>query len=238
MSWNPFLNLISNVFRSQAAIPRAYGPERYFMLNRRSLLGVVAIASGALISLPSWAADEAPDALVKRITGEVMAAVKADPAIQAGDVNRIIELVDAKIMPSVNFSRMTASAVGRHWRQATPEQQKQLQEEFKTLLVRTYSGALGEVKDQTVTFRPLRARPEDTEVVVRSEVRGRGEPIQLDYRVEKMADGWKIYDLNVLGIWLVETYRTQFSQEINARGIDGLIAALAQRNKSNTGKTG
>ncbi|PKO70174.1 MAG: hypothetical protein CVU22_02190 [Betaproteobacteria bacterium HGW-Betaproteobacteria-16] len=208
------------------------------MLNRRSLLGVVAIASGALISLPSWAADEAPDALVKRITGEVMAAVKADPAIQAGDVNRIIELVDAKIMPSVNFSRMTASAVGRHWRQATPEQQKQLQEEFKTLLVRTYSGALGEVKDQTVTFRPLRARPEDTEVVVRSEVRGRGEPIQLDYRVEKMADGWKIYDLNVLGIWLVETYRTQFSQEINARGIDGLIAALAQRNKSNTGKTG
>ncbi|MDR7151056.1 phospholipid transport system substrate-binding protein [Hydrogenophaga palleronii] len=208
------------------------------MLNRRSLLGVVAVATSALVSLPSWAADEAPEALVKRITGEVMAAVKADPAIQAGDVNRIIQLVDEKIMPSVNFSRMTASAVGRHWRQATPEQQKQLQEEFKTLLVRTYSGALGEVKDQTVTFRPLRARPEDTEVVVRSEVRGRGEPIQLDYRMEKMADGWKIYDLNVLGIWLVETYRTQFSQEINARGIDGLIAALAQRNKSNTGKTG
>lgn len=196
------------------------------------------MATSALVSLPSWAADEAPEALVKRITGEVMAAVKADPAIQAGDVNRIIQLVDEKIMPSVNFSRMTASAVGRHWRQATPEQQKQLQEEFKTLLVRTYSGALGEVKDQTVTFRPLRARPEDTEVVVRSEVRGRGEPIQLDYRMEKMADGWKIYDLNVLGIWLVETYRTQFSQEINARGIDGLIAALAQRNKSNTGKTG
>jgi phospholipid transport system substrate-binding protein len=238
MSWNPFLNVISNVFRSQAAVPGASGPERYFMLNRRNLLGVAAIASGVLFSLPSWAADEAPDALVKRITGEVMAAVKADPAIQAGDVNRIIALVDEKIMPSVNFSRMTASAVGRHWRQATPEQQKQLQDEFKTLLVRTYSGALGEVKDQTVTFRPLRARPEDTEVVVRSEVRGRGEPIQLDYRVEKMADGWKIYDLNVLGIWLVETYRTQFSQEINARGIDGLIAALAQRNKSNTGKTG
>jgi phospholipid transport system substrate-binding protein len=238
MSWNPFLNLISNVFRSQAAVPGASGPERYFMLNRRNLLGVAAIASGVLFALPSWAADEAPDALVKRITGEVMAAVKADPAIQAGDVNRIIALVDEKIMPSVNFSRMTASAVGRHWRQATPEQQKQLQDEFKTLLVRTYSGALGEVKDQTVTFRPLRARPEDTEVVVRSEVRGRGEPIQLDYRVEKMADGWKIYDLNVLGIWLVETYRTQFSQEINARGIDGLIAALAQRNKSNTGKTG
>lgn len=208
------------------------------MLNRRNLLGVVAIASSALMSMPSWASDEAPDVLVKRISGEVMAAVKADPAVQGGDVNRIMELVDEKIMPSVNFSRMTASAVGRHWRQATPEQQKQLQSEFKTLLVRTYSGALGEVKDQTVTFRPLRARPEDTEVVVRSEVRGRGEPIQLDYRMEKTPEGWKIYDLNVLGIWLVETYRTQFSQEINARGIDGLIAALSQRNKSNVGKTG
>ncbi|WP_370690253.1 phospholipid-binding protein MlaC [Hydrogenophaga sp.] len=208
------------------------------MLNRRNLLGVVAIASSALMSMPSWASDEAPDVLVKRISGEVMAAVKADPAVQGGDVNRIMELVDEKIMPSVNFSRMTASAVGRHWRQATPEQQKQLQSEFKTLLVRTYSGALGEVKDQTVTFRPLRARPEDTEVVVRSEVRGRGEPIQLDYRMEKTTEGWKIYDLNVLGIWLVETYRTQFSQEINARGIDGLIAALSQRNKSNVGKTG
>ena len=208
------------------------------MLNRRSLLGAAAIASGAFLSLPSWASEEAPDVLVKRISGEVMAAVKADPAVQGGDVNRIIELVDEKIMPSVNFSRMTASAVGRHWRQATPEQQKQLQDEFKTLLVRTYSGALGEVKDQTVTFRPLRARPEDTEVVVRSEVRGRGEPIQLDYRMEKTPEGWKIYDLNVLGIWLVETYRTQFSQEINARGIDGLIAALTQRNKSNVGKAG
>ena len=104
--------------------------------------------------------------------------------------------------------------------------------------MRTYAGALGEVKDQTVSFRPLRARPEDTDVVVRSEVRGRGEPIQLDYRLEKTANGWKIYDLNVLGVWLVETYRTQFAQEISAKGIDGLIATLAQRNKSNTAKAG
>jgi phospholipid transport system substrate-binding protein len=209
------------------------------MIHRRNTLVALALAaSGAFLALPAWAADEAPDALVKRISGEVMAAVKADPAIQGGDVNRIIDLVDSKIMPSVNFSRMTASAVGRHWRQATPEQQKQLQDEFKTLLVRTYSGALGEVKDQTVTFRPLRSSPTDTEVVVRSEVRGRGDPIQLDYRMEKTPEGWKIYDLNVLGLWLVETYRTQFSQEINARGIDGLIAALSQRNKSNSGKAG
>ncbi|MCY1533473.1 putative phospholipid-binding protein MlaC [compost metagenome] len=207
------------------------------MIQRRECLSHL-LAAAALVASPlAFAADEAPDALVKRISGEVMAAVKADPAIQKGDVSRIVALVDSKIMPSVNFSRMTASAVGRHWRQATPEQQKQLQDEFKTLLVRTYSGALGEVKDQTLSFRPLRAKPEDTEVVVRSEVRGRGEPIQLDYRLEKTADGWKIYDLNVLGVWLVETYRTQFAQEINAKGIDGLIASLVQRNKSNVAKT-
>ena len=209
------------------------------MINRRTtLMSLTAACASAFLAIPAWANTEAPDALVKRISGEVMAAVKADPQIQAGDVNRIVALVDTKIMPSVNFSRMTASAVGRHWRDATPEQQKKLQDEFKTLLVRTYSGALGEVKDQTITFRPLRARPEDTEVVVRSEVLGRGEPVQIDYRMEKTPEGWKIYDLNVLGLWLVETYRTQFSQEINARGIDGLIAALAQRNKSNAGTTG
>ena len=186
---------------------------------------------------PAWANDEAPDALVKRIATEVLNAVKADPAIQSGDVGRIMALVDGKIMPNVNFGRMTASAVGRFWRQATPEQQKRLQDEFKTLLVRTYSGALSEVKDQTLSFKPLRAKPEDTEVVVRSEVRGRGDPIQLDYRLEKTAGGWKIYDLNVLGVWLVETYRTQFAQEINAKGIDGLIAALTQRNKTTAAKS-
>lgn len=178
------------------------------------------------------AADEAPDALIKRVSTEVLEAVKADAAIQKGDVSRISTLVDTKIMPNVNFTRMTSSAVGRFWRQATPEQQKQLQDEFKTLLLRTYSGALAEVKDQSLSFKPFRAAPNDTEVVVRSEVRGKGDPIQLDYRLEKTADGWKIYDLNVLGVWLVETYRAQFAQEINAKGIDGLIATLAQRNKS------
>ncbi|WP_291145781.1 phospholipid-binding protein MlaC [Hydrogenophaga sp.] len=181
-------------------------------------------------TLPAAAA-EAPDAMVKRLSTEVLDTIKADPAIQAGDVNKIVALVDAKIMPNVNFTRMTASAVGRYWRQATPEQQERLQTEFKSLLVRTYSGALGEVKDQTLSFKPMRMRPEDTEVVVRSEVRGKGEPIQLDYRLEKSGDAWKIYDLNVLGVWLVETYRTQFAQEIGAKGIDGLIASLAQRNK-------
>ena len=206
------------------------------MIQRRSWLAILSLSAAAW-ALPAMASDEAPDAMVKRISTEVLNAVKADPAIQAGDINRIVNLVDTKIMPNVNFTRMTASAVGRFWRQATPEQQKQLQDEFKTLLVRTYSGALGEVKDQTLSFKPLRMQPTDTEVIVRSEVRGRGEPIQLDYRLEKSAGGWKIYDLNVLGVWLVETYRTQFAQEISAKGIDGLIASLAQRNKSNSARS-
>ena len=188
---------------------------------------------------PVWANGEAADAFVKRITTDVYETLRSDKAIQTGDMNRIIALVDTKIMPNVNFQRMTASAVGPGWRQATPEQQKRLQEEFKTLLVRTYAGALTQVNDQVVSFKPLRANPEDKEVVVRTEVKGRGEPVQLDYRLEKISDpsgAWKIYDLNVLGAWLVQTYKTQFAQEINAKGIDGLIATLAERNKSNARK--
>ena len=208
-------------------------------MNRRIFSHVVgaSLALAMLVGLPlARAADEAPDALIKRTSTEVLDAIKADKAIQGGDISKILALVDSKVMPNVNFTRMTAAAVGRNWRQATPEQQKRLQEEFKTLLVRTYSGALAQVKDQTVNVKPLRAAPADTEVQVRTEVIGRGDPIQLDYRMEKTATGWKIYDLNVLGIWLVETYRTQFAQEISAKGVDGLIAALAERNKSNTGK--
>jgi phospholipid transport system substrate-binding protein len=201
-------------------------------MQRRQWMSSLLVAGAVLVSPMAFAAEEGPDALVQRISGQVMDAVKADAAIQAGDVSRIVALVDSKIMPNVNFSRMTASAVGRFWRQATPEQQTKLQAEFKTLLVRTYAGALGEVKDQTLSFKPSRFRPEDTDVVVRSVVRGRGEPIQLDYRLEKSADGWKIYDLNVLGIWLVDTYRSQFAQEINSKGLDGLIATLVQRNKA------
>ncbi|MEW6477824.1 MAG: ABC transporter substrate-binding protein [Pseudomonadota bacterium] len=201
-------------------------------MKRRQWIVAAVMAVSTISTMSVQAAQEAPDELVKRISNEVLAAIKADPAIQAGDTNRVVALVDSKIMPNVNFTRMTSSAVGRYWRQATPEQQKALQDEFKTLLVRTYSGALGEVKDQTLSFRPMRARPEDKEVVVRSEVRGKGEPIQLDYRLEKTEQGWKIYDLNVLGVWLVETYRSQFAQEISAKGIDGLIQSLAQRNKA------
>ena len=186
---------------------------------------VVAVAA-------AQAQQQAPDALIRQLSTEVIDTVKNDKAIQAGDINKIIALVDAKVMPHVNFQRMTASAVGRNWRNATPEQQKRLQEEFKTLLVRTYAGALTQVKDQTVSLRPFRAAAEDTEVVVRTEIKGRGEPIQLDYRLEKANPDWKIYDVNVLGVWLVEQYRGQFAQDINAGGIDALITKLAERNKS------
>ena len=207
-------------------------------MNRRTwsarVLAIACVSTFALAwAVPGQAAEEGPDALIKRVATEVLDTVKADPTMQTGDLQKVMTLVDNKIMPNVNFERMTASAVGRFWRQATPEQQKQLQDEFKTLLVRTYSGALSQVKDQSLSFRPLRAAPTDTEVVVRSEVRGRGDPVQLDYRLEKAEGGWKIYDLNVMGVWLVETYRTQFAQEIGSKGIDGLIAALSKRNRSN-----
>lgn len=205
-------------------------------MQRRHWIFSLITAATVFASPLAMAEVEAPEVLVKRISTEVLASVKADPAIQKGDVSRIVTLVDAKVMPNVNFARMTSMAAGRSWRQATPEQQKQLQDEFKTLLVRTYAGALGEVRDQTLSFKPMRSKPEDTEVVVRSEVRGKGEAIQLDYRLEKTPEGWKIYDLNVLGVWLVEAYKSDFAQVINTKGIDGLIANLVQRNK-NAGKT-
>jgi phospholipid transport system substrate-binding protein len=208
-----------------------------FFLSR--LFAILLVSSSSLLTLPASAADQAADALIKGMSTDMLDAIKTDKAIQAGDVSRIIALVDAKIMPNVDFQRMTAAAVGPAWRQATPEQQKRLQEEFKILLVRTYAGALTQVSDQTITIKPMRAAPEDTEVVVRTEVKGRGDAIQLDYRLEKtpgQGAGWKIYNLNVLGVWLVETYRSQFAQEINAKGIGGLIATLTERNKANAKK--
>lgn len=207
-------------------------------LNR--LAATLVCSSFALVTLPVLAVDEAADVLIKRLSTEVLDSIKGDKAIQAGDVSRLVALVDGKIMPNVNFQRMTASAVGPAWRQATPEQQKRLQDEFKTLLVRTYAGALAEVSEQVIIMKPLRAAADDKEVMVRTEVKGHGDSIQLDYRLEKtpgQGAGWKIYNLNVLGVWLVETYRSQFAQEINAKGIDGLIATLTERNKLSAKKS-
>ncbi|MEY4421073.1 MAG: hypothetical protein RLZZ498_1669 [Pseudomonadota bacterium] len=206
-------------------------------LSRRSL-SVWAVATALTLGLPfsaAHAADESADVFIKRVSSDILDAIKADKSIRSGDVNKIVTLVDQRVMPHVNFLRMTASAVGPAWRQATPEQQKRLQEEFKILLVRTYAGALTQVNDQTIVVKPLRAAADDKEVLVRTEVRGKGDPLQLDYRVEKTPDGadWKVYNMNVLGIWLVENYRSQFAQEINAKGIDGLVVSLADRNKAN-----
>jgi len=194
----------------------------------------LSILLAAVWLLPAvQAAAETPDALIKRLSVDIIERIKTDKDLQAGDFGKLSSLVDATVMPHVNFQRMTSLAVGRNWRSATPEQQKQLMGEFRVLLLRTYAGALSSVKDQSVRVKPLRADPADAEVIVRSEVvQPRGEPIQLDYRMEKAGEGWKIYDVNVLGVWLVETYRNQFAQEVSARGIDGLIKSLADKNKA------
>ena len=204
-------------------------------LSRRTLSAWALGAAFALgLAGVAQAAEEAADVFIKRVSSDILEAIKADKSIRNGDVNKIIVLVDQRVMPHVNFLRMTASAVGPGWRQATPAQQKRLQEEFEVLLVRTYAGALGQVSDQTISVKPLRAAADDKEILVRTEVRGKGDPIQLDYRVEKAADGsWKVYNMNVMGVWLVENYKPQFAQEINAKGVDGLIASLAERNQSN-----
>jgi phospholipid transport system substrate-binding protein len=199
-------------------------------------LAPLAAASIAIVS-PAAQAQQAPQDLIKTVSSDVLEAVKADKSI-SGDLRKVSTLVDQKVMPHVNFQRMTASAVGRYWRQATPEQQKRLQDEFKQLLLRTYSGALAQVStEQSVELKPMRSQPTDNEVVVRTEIRGKGDAIQLDYRLEKAGDGWKVYDVNVLGVWLVENYRNSFANEIGANGIDGLIGKLAERNRAAAART-
>lgn len=206
------------------------------MTTRRhliQLMSVFAIASATFAPSLVMAADMAPDAMIKFVSNDVMEAIKKDKTIVEGDLSKISQLVDNKVITHVNFKRMTSSAVGPAWNKTTPEQQAQLQSEFKTLLIRIYSGALSQVSDQTIAIKPVRMSAEDQEVVVKTEVRGRGDPIPLEYRLEKTPGvglGWKIYNFNVNGIWMMETYRSQFAQEINAKGVDGLIASLKDRN--------
>ncbi len=210
-------------------------PNTWIHPTRRALM----LAGLALAGLPgAHASDEAADAFIRRITTETLDLVKNDKSLRNGETAKIMQMVDGKLMPHVNFRRMTALATGPAWRSATPEQQKRLQEEFKTLLVRTYAGALSQVSDQTVFVKPLKAGQDDKNTVVNTEVRGKGDPIQLDYRLEKVPGqgaGWLIYDLNVLGIWLISSYNDQFRKEISAGGIDGLINSLSERNKANAG---
>ena len=198
----------------------------------RRLFISLALSLGVTATM-AQTAPVAPDQLVKQMSTDVLEAAKADKAVQAGDLNRVVALVDAKVLPFLDFQRMTSTAVGRFWRQATPEQQKRLQDEFKLLLTRSYAGALSQVKNVNIIMKPLRADAADTEVVVKTEIRGKGDPIMLDYRLAKQADGnWRIYDVNVLGVWMVDNYRNSFTQEINKNGLDGLIKLLSDKNKA------
>jgi phospholipid transport system substrate-binding protein len=193
----------------------------------------IALTLGTTLSIAE--AETTPDSFVMTLSTEVIDAVKADKAIQAGDVSKIRTLVDTKVLPNVNLQRMVIKSVGQPWRSATPEQQKRLTEEFKTYLINTYSGALTQVRDQTVKLRPVRAGSSANEVVIGTDVVSKGEPIQLDYRLEKAGDSWKIYDFNVLGLWATDSFRSQFARDLSGGGVDALIARLSEKNKQVAG---
>ena len=205
---------------------------RFSISFARILIGFCcAVAASAAL------AQEAPDALVKRVAGEVLQTIKSDPKVQSGDQQRIREVVETKLLPYFDFDRITALAMGRNWRQASPEQQKQLVDQFRTLLVRTYSGALAQYRDQAMDYKPLRADANATEVTVRTEVVRPGQaPVQIDYSMAKSASGWKVYDVIVGGVSLVTNYRDEFNEQIKNGGIDGLIKTLADRNKGMAAK--
>ena len=177
-----------------------------------------------------------PDGLIRIIVADVMSLVKSDPEIQRGNIPRVVELVEKKIVPYTDMRRTTQLAMGKNWSKATPEQQNQLIFEFKNLLIRTYSGALSQLRDQTVQYKPLRSSPSDTDVIVRTVVIGKSDPIPLDYRLEKTNDGWRVYDINIMGAWLIEAYRNQFTNQISQNGVDGLIKFLQERNAMLAGK--
>ncbi|HOY01636.1 MAG: ABC transporter substrate-binding protein [Zoogloea sp.] len=196
-----------------------------------SLLAALALSVG--VQFNALAVDAtAPDALVKSVTDDVITIVRQDKAIQSGDTRKAVELVETRVLPYFDFAHMTRLAVGKDWKQASPEQKTVLTQEFKTLLVRTYSNALTQYRNQQIDFKPLKAKPEDTDVVVRTEVRQPGaKPVQIDYNLEKLADGWKVYDVLVAGVSLVTNYRDSFGQEVRTGGIDGLIKSLKDKNK-------
>jgi len=193
-----------------------------------AVLSLLLLVSQAFAQAPDTST---PDGLIKYVVSDVMASVKADKDIQAGNIPKIVSLVDQKIMPYADMQKTTQMAMGRNWNKATPEQQKMITSEFKSLLVRTYSGAISQIRDQTVIFKPLRAAADDTDVVVRTQVINKGDPIQLDYRLIKEGRAWRVYDINVLGAWLIEAYRNQFTNQISQNGIDGLIKFLQERNR-------
>jgi phospholipid transport system substrate-binding protein len=198
------------------------------MIGTRTL-GWMLLGLG-FVSSSAWA-QETPDALVKRVAEDILATIRSDKELQAGNQAKVKQIMETKLVPNFDFARMTALAMGRSWRTATPEQQKQLTDEFRTLLVRTYSGALTNYRDNTMDYKPLRMNPGDTEATVRTEVKRQGQaPVQIDYSMEKTADGWKAYDVIVAGVSLVTNYRDEFNDTVKSSGIDGLISALAKKN--------
>jgi phospholipid transport system substrate-binding protein len=199
--------------------------HKYFSVLLSSLFLCAGSASAQAVD------QSTPDGLIKTVVSDVMASVKSDPEIQKGNIPRIVDLVEKKIVPYTDMRRTTEMAMGQNWKKATPEQQTQLVSEFKNLLIRTYSGALSQLRDQTIQFKPLRAAPDDKEVVVKTVVIGRGDPVPLDYRLEKTANGWRVYDMNIMGVWLVEAYRNQLANQISQNGIEGLVKFLQDRNK-------
>jgi len=206
-------------------------------LRIRAIGVALVVAVLAVVARPATA-QEAPDALVKRLSTEALATIKSDPQIQAGDATHIRELIETKLAPHFDMMRMTALAMGKNWRTATPEQQKRLADEFRALLVRTYSTALTKYRDETIEFKPFRMNPGDTEVIVRTQVvkQGGGQPVPIDYSMEKTPDGWKAYDVVIGGISLVTNYRDEFNQQVQSGGIDGLIKTLSERNKGGVAK--
>ena len=199
--------------------------QKYFAVLLSSLFIAIGGVSAQVVD------QSTPDGLIRNVVSDVMASVKSDPEIQKGNIPRIVDLVEKKIVPYTDMRRTTEMAMGPNWKKATPEQQAQLVGEFKNLLIRTYSGALSQLRDQTVQFKPLRAAPDDKEVVVKTVVIGRGDPVPLDYRLEKTANGWRVYDMNIMGVWLVEAYRNQFANQISQNGVEGLVKFLQERNK-------
>lgn len=195
-------------------------------------LRAIFAAFAVLFAVTALADDAAPDQLVKQVTDEVLAIVRADKDIQSGNSRKAVELVEAKVLPNFNFTHMTALALGKDWHKATPDQKKRLSDEFRTLLVRTYSNALTAYKNQSVVYKPFRMQPGETDVLVRTEIRQPGQQsVQLDYSLEKVDSGWKVYDVIVAGVSLVTNYRESFAQEVRAGGIDGLIASIVAKNK-------
>ena len=205
--------------------------KSYKTMQKQFALVVSSLFLMAGMALAQAPDQSTPDGLIKTVVSDVMASVKSDPEIQKGNIPRIVDLVEKKIVPYTDMRRTTEMAMGPNWKKATPEQQIQLVSEFKNLLIRTYSGALSQLRDQTVQFKALRAAPDDQEVVVKTVVLGRGDPVPLDYRLEKTANGWRVYDMNIMGVWLVEAYRNQFANQISQNGIDGLVKFLQERNK-------